>query len=84
MPPKAARRAALFAFETLTLDELVSFTAVGNLRSQAVMQRLGMTHDPREDFDHPHVCEGHELRRHVLYRLPGPKGPSSTAADANH
>jgi RimJ/RimL family protein N-acetyltransferase len=81
---EAARRAATFAFETLTLDELVSFTAVGNLRSRAVMQRLGMTHDPREDFDHPHVCEGHDLRRHVLYRLPGPKGRTSTAADAHH
>jgi ribosomal-protein-alanine N-acetyltransferase len=81
---EAARRAATFAFETLTLDELVSFTAVGNLRSRAVMQRLGMTHDPREDFDHPRVREGHDLRRHVLYRLPGPQGRSSTAADAHH
>jgi hypothetical protein len=33
------------------------------------MHRLGMTRDPAEDFDHPAVPEGHELRRHVLYRL---------------
>jgi ribosomal-protein-alanine N-acetyltransferase len=33
------------------------------------MVRLGMTHDPAEDFDHPALPEGHPLRRHVLYRL---------------
>lgn len=47
----------------------VSFTAVGNARSRAVMRRLGMTHDPAEDFDHPRIPEGHPVRRHVLYRL---------------
>jgi ribosomal-protein-alanine N-acetyltransferase len=53
----------------LGLDELVSFTSVGNLRSRRVMEHLGMTHDPRDDFDHPLVGEGHPLRRHVLHRL---------------
>jgi hypothetical protein len=33
------------------------------------MQRLGMTRNPADDFDHPGVAEGHPLRRHVLYRL---------------
>jgi ribosomal-protein-alanine N-acetyltransferase len=47
----------------------VSFTAEGNARSRAVMERLGMHHDPREDFDHPRLAEGDPLRRHVLYRL---------------
>jgi RimJ/RimL family protein N-acetyltransferase len=44
-------------------------TAVGNTRSQAVMRKLGMTHDPDDDFDHPRVPDGHPLQRHVLYRL---------------
>jgi RimJ/RimL family protein N-acetyltransferase len=44
-------------------------TAVGNVRSRAVMHKLGMTHDPRDDFDHPRVPDGHPLKRHVLYRL---------------
>jgi ribosomal-protein-alanine N-acetyltransferase len=33
------------------------------------MQKLRMTHDPADDFDHPLVAEGSPLRRHVLYRL---------------
>jgi ribosomal-protein-alanine N-acetyltransferase len=57
------------AFDVLGLDEVVSFTTPGNLRSQAVMQRLGMTRDPADDFDHATIPEGHPLRRHVLYRL---------------
>jgi hypothetical protein len=32
------------------------------------MRRLGMTHDPADDFDHPRLAAGHRLRRHVLYR----------------
>ena len=43
-------------------------TAVGNVRSRAVMDKLGMTHDPDDDFDHPRVPDGHPLKRHVLYR----------------
>jgi RimJ/RimL family protein N-acetyltransferase len=61
-----------FAFERLRLDEIVSFTTIANQRSRRVMQRLGMTHDPTEDFDHPLLPDGHSLRRHVLYRLPRP------------
>jgi len=33
------------------------------------MQKLGMTHDPADDFDHPNLPVGHPLRRHLLYRL---------------
>lgn len=58
-----------YAFRVLGLEALVSFTAALNLRSQRVMEKLGMTHDPAEDFDHPRLPEGHPLRRHVLYRL---------------
>jgi ribosomal-protein-alanine N-acetyltransferase len=66
---EAARGALAVAFEDLGLDELVSFTAVPNVRSQAVMRRIGMTHDPVDDFDHPLLAEDSPLRRHVLYRL---------------
>ncbi|WP_246852712.1 GNAT family N-acetyltransferase [Naasia sp. SYSU D00948] len=67
---EAAQAAVAFGFRELGLEEIVSFTAVGNARSTAVMRRLGMTTDPREDFDHPALPAGHPLRRHVLYRLP--------------
>jgi RimJ/RimL family protein N-acetyltransferase len=66
---EAARAAVADGFGRLGLDEIVSFTTTTNLRSQRVMQRLGMTHDPEDDFDHPNLPPGHPLRRHVLYRL---------------
>lgn len=69
---EAARRAVAYGFEELGLDEVVSFTTPANRPSIAVMERLGMTRDPAEDFDHPRVPAGDPLRRHVLYRLPSP------------
>jgi RimJ/RimL family protein N-acetyltransferase len=66
---EAAEAAADFAFGPAGLAEIVSFTVPDNTRSRAVMERLGMTHDAAEDFDHPRLPEGHPLRRHVLYRL---------------
>ncbi len=56
-------------FEVQGLVELVSFAVPANVRSLRVMQKLGMTRDPREDFDHPSIPVGHSQRRHVLYRL---------------
>lgn len=70
---EAARAVLAFAFERLALDEVVSFTATTNTRSQRVMERLGLHHDPADDFDHPRVPAGHRLRRHVLYRLARPE-----------
>jgi RimJ/RimL family protein N-acetyltransferase len=65
---EGARAALRVGFEQLGLDEIVSFTAVLNLPSQAVMRRIGMV-DAREDFDHPAVPHGSPLRRHCLYRI---------------
>jgi RimJ/RimL family protein N-acetyltransferase len=65
---EAAQAVFQFAFTELHLKEVVAFTAVTNERSQAVMRRLSMTRDPREDFEHPSLPEGHALRPHVLYR----------------
>lgn len=66
---EAADAALSDGFDRMQFDEIVSFTAVINERSQRVMQRLAMTHDPADDFDHPTLPEGDRLRRHVLYRL---------------
>ncbi|CAB3820071.1 Acetyltransferase [Achromobacter anxifer] len=65
---EAAEAALRAGFEQVGLEEIVAFTAVGNARSRAVMDRLGMRADA-EGFDHPAVPEGHPLRRHVLYRI---------------
>ena len=69
---EAARASLAFGFERLQLAEIVSFTVPANVRSRRVMERIGMTHDSREDFDHPALPEGHRLRRHVLYRVARP------------
>jgi len=64
----AARQASEYAFSVLGLDELVSFTTATNLRSRKLMERLGFSHDPGDDFMHPLLAENHPLRHHVLYR----------------
>jgi RimJ/RimL family protein N-acetyltransferase len=66
---EAARATVADGFERLGLAEIVSFTTPANLRSRAVMEKLGMRRDAADDFDHPSVPEGHPMRRHVLYRL---------------
>jgi RimJ/RimL family protein N-acetyltransferase len=65
---EAARLALAYGFAVAGLAEIVSFTAASNSRSMAVMQRIGMSRDPADDFDHPRLS-GHPLQRHVLYRL---------------
>ena len=77
---EAARAVLDHAFRQLELDEVVSFTASTNVRSQRVMQRLGMQRDPADDFDHPRVPVGHHLRRHVLYRLGRPEWDAAKQA----
>jgi ribosomal-protein-alanine N-acetyltransferase len=66
---EGAREVMRYAFGVLKLNDVVSFTVPGNARSRRVMEKLGMKHDPADDFDHPKLPEGHPLRRHVLYRL---------------
>jgi RimJ/RimL family protein N-acetyltransferase len=66
----AALAAESFAFQTLKLAELVSFTAALNGRSRRLMERLGFTRSEREDFAHPSLAEDSPLRLHVLYRKP--------------
>ncbi len=66
---EAARRVIEDAFTTHRLDEVIAATAVSNLRSRRVMERLGMRHSPHESFEHPEIAEGDPLRSHVVYRL---------------
>lgn len=64
---EGAHAALAFAFDELSLSEVVSFTALSNARSERVMKRLGMRMD-EHTFQHPAVQEGHPLREHCLYR----------------
>lgn len=66
---EAARKCLEIGFEECNLDEIVSFTPIINQPSERVMQKIGMLHNPEDDFCHYKVSKNHPLSRHVLYRL---------------
>ena len=68
---EGARAALAFGFERLSLFEIVALTVPANVRSRRVMEKLGMSRDPADDFLHPGLPLGHPLRHHVLYRIAG-------------
>jgi RimJ/RimL family protein N-acetyltransferase len=49
---EAAAAALLDAFTRIGLGEVLAYTSHDNVRSQAVMQRLGLQRDPARDFSH--------------------------------
>lgn len=73
---EGARAVLDFAFDELGLEEVVSYTAPLNSASRRVMEKLGMTHDPAQDFDHPLLPAGDPLRRMVLYRVTSDRSPA--------
>jgi RimJ/RimL family protein N-acetyltransferase len=75
---EGAQEIVRHAFQELKVPSLVSFTVQANVRSRRVMEKLGMRHDPSDDFDHPQLPEGHPMRRHVLYRLTALDAPNTT------
>ena len=81
---EGGRAALVFGFERLHLPEVVSFTVPENDRSRRVMERIGMAHEPADDFDHPNAPA--LRRRHVLYRIKSNELPNNrlqpTAAGA--
>jgi ribosomal-protein-alanine N-acetyltransferase len=76
---EAARAAMDFGFDEAELDEIVSFTIPANTRSVSVMERLGMTHNTVDDFDHPRFPDDERIRHHVLYRITPEKWAKSNA-----
>ena len=70
--PEGALAALDFAWNELDLAEVQSWTATTNLNSQRVMSKIGMRHDPNDDYNHPRLPIGHPLRPHVRYRIRRP------------
>ena len=64
---EAARAAMIDAIRRDGIDEITAHTSSTNLRSIALMERLGMIRDATRDFDHPELAEGDPLRRQVVY-----------------
>ena len=79
--PEGAAAALRFGFAEIGLPEILSFTTTANHRSQRVMEKLGMHHDPADDFDHPYTPGWHG-QRHVLYRLTAEEWARRGAGDA--
>ncbi|MFZ5717856.1 MAG: GNAT family N-acetyltransferase [Pseudomonadota bacterium] len=69
---EGAAAALRWGFANLSADEILAWTAASNLRSQAVMRRIGMAPDPARDFDHPKLADDHPLRRHVTFVVTRP------------
>jgi RimJ/RimL family protein N-acetyltransferase len=69
---EAARAVIADGFTRTEAPEILAFTGTANLRSQAVMQRLGMVRMAERDFDHPLLAVDHPLRRHIVYAAPRP------------
>ena len=68
--PEAAIKALEDGFSRLNLNEIVSFTSKLNSKSIRVMEKMGMLRNPKDDYMHPLLPDGHPLKPHVLYRLP--------------
>ena len=66
---EGAKAAFDWARDRLELDEVIAITAQTNLRSQAVMRRVGLELRLDRSFDHPRVPIGSPLRRHVLFAV---------------
>ena len=69
---EAAQASLDWAWANLDVDEVVAITVEANSGSWGLMERLGMTRDPHNDFDHPLLAKGSPLRRHILYRIARP------------
>lgn len=65
---EAGKKALEYAFSVLSANEVVSFTAAINKRSEAVMRRLGMANS-HSNFNHPAVPSQSQLYEHILYNI---------------
>ncbi len=66
---EGAKAALTDGFTRLSLAEIVAFTIPLNTRSRRVMEKLGMHHDPKDNFQHPKIPAGHPRCLQLLYRL---------------
>jgi len=65
---EAGKACMNFAFDRLDLCEVFAFTSVSNMKSRAVMERLGMV-NIEANFDHPTIPHNSPLREHVVYKI---------------
>lgn len=66
---EAASVVLRYAFTELNLEEIISFAVAANFKSRRVIEKIGLHHSAKDDFNHPKLEEKSPLRRQVLYRL---------------
>lgn len=66
---EGARAVLDYGFKKLKLNEIVSFAAKNNKKSIRVMEKIGLKHNDKDDFNHPKLSNDSPLKHHVLYRL---------------
>ena len=71
---EAAEAALAWMWINTAAPLVAAITVPANTRSWGLMERLGMTRYPDDDFDHPALAEGDPLRRHIVYRIHRPLG----------
>jgi RimJ/RimL family protein N-acetyltransferase len=79
---EGARLALGVGFDLLNLQEIVAMTQLRNMRSRAVMERLGMREAVGEEFEHPDVPVGSHARAMCLYRLAKQRPSQASVAPA--
>ena len=67
---EGAKAVLNYAFTVLDLSEVFSFTALTNVPSYRVMEKIGMTREGV--FIHPNLPVEHALAEHWLYRITQP------------
>jgi RimJ/RimL family protein N-acetyltransferase len=72
LAPEGAAACLDYAWNQLGIEEVVAFTYAGNHASRRVMEKIGMTYDPKGDFAHPKLPADHRISPHVLYRIDSP------------
>jgi len=77
---EAARASLAWAWANLATPTIVAITVLANVASWRVMEKIGMTRHPEEDFDHPDLPAGDPLRAHILYRIHRPTSETAHAA----
>jgi len=76
---EAGKRLLQYGHDDLGLRDIYAFAVHDNIRSTAVMRRLGMQYLQGQDFDHPNVPDTHpHLKRHVLFHSTGDIRPTAT------
>lgn len=69
---EAAAASIAWGWANRSDQAIVAITARRNAKSRALMERLGMRHDPALDFDHPLFAADDPRRDTVTYRIERP------------